>query len=154
MKRDQQRAKLEACSQCACFNLRKATRALTQLYDRSLRPYGLRAAQFQVLAVIGGRGPVNISDLAKALVMDRTTVSRELAPLERQGWVTVRAGKDRRTRAVELTANGWRLLEDALPAWKQTQESVVEGLGIDSFGVLLEKLSSTVKVARETGESV
>ncbi|MEE8273100.1 MAG: MarR family transcriptional regulator, partial [Alphaproteobacteria bacterium] len=67
---------------CTCFNLRKAARAVTQLYDAALGPSGLRATQFSLIAALGVRGAPTISQLAKAMVMDRTTLTRNLKPLE------------------------------------------------------------------------
>lgn len=139
---------LRRCSECACLNLRKATRAITQLYDRAFQPHGLRATQFQILVPIANRSPITISRLAKLLIMDRTTLSRDLGPLKKRGWVRVRAGQDRRTRTVELTAGGRRLLQSAFPAWRRTQQKVVDGLGLGSFRGLLDNLSSSVSVAK------
>ena len=138
------------CGLCACFNLRKAARAVTQMFDSAFQPLGLRANQFSILAHVANRGPINISDLAQRLVMDRTTLSRDLGPLEKRRWVKVEAGEDRRTRAIELTAAGRRLLERALPIWQETQSKVVEGLGLPDFQDLLGNLSSTVSVAKGT----
>ena len=145
---NQNQSDLQQCGQCACFNLRKAARAVTQMFDGAFQPLGLRANQFTILAKVAVDGPFNISDLAKRLVMDRTTLSRDLGPLERQGWVRVQAGKDRRTRGVEVTAAGRRLLEQALPLWRKTQAKVVRGLGQGEFEGLLGNLTSTVKVAQ------
>ena len=109
MTRNRQQPDLEQCGQCACFNLRKATRAVTQMFDVAFQPLGLRANQFTVLATVALRGPLYINDLAKRLVMDRTTVSRDLGPLENRGWVKIQSGEDRRTRAVEVTPAGRRI---------------------------------------------
>ena len=148
MKANNQPLDLTGCGQCACFNLRKAARAATQLYDSAFQPLGLRATQFSILALVAHRGPITISNLADRLVMDRTTLTRDLGPLEKRGWVTVRPGKDRRTRAVELTSQGRALLREALPTWRRTQQKVIDGLGQGSFQGLLDDLSSAVSVAR------
>ncbi len=118
------------------------------MFDGGFQHLGLRANQFTILATVALRGPLSITDLAKRLVMDRTTVSRDLGPLENRGWVKIKTGKDRRTRAVEVTPAGRRLLEQALPAWQKTQAKVVEGLGQPEFLGLLGTLSSTVSVAK------
>ncbi len=140
---------LEGCGQCACFNLRKATRAVTQMFDSALQPLSLRATQFTILAAVAQEEPIQITELAQKLVMDRTTLSRDLGPLEKQRWVRIEPGDDRRTRVVELTIHGRRLLEQALPAWKRTQEKVVSGLGPGDFEVLLKRLSATVSIAKD-----
>ena len=96
---------------CACFNLRKATRVVTQLYDEALKPAGLRSTQFAVLAATRALGPVSVNQLAEWIVMDRTTLTRNLKPLERDGLIAVRAGDDLRVRQVSLTAKGRKTLE-------------------------------------------
>lgn len=151
MARRSEQLDLSECSPCACFNLRKAARAVTQMYDGALQPLGLRATQFTVLAQIEHRGPINISELAARLVMDRTTLSRDLGPLEKRGWVRIVAGDDRRTRAVNLTAKGRALLKAALPVWRQAQKKITGSLGADAYSGLLGNLSSTVAIARGSG---
>src|SRR5688572_31775668 len=79
---------------CTCFNLRKAARAVTQLYDDILRPSGLRATQFSLLMLIRGAGRLQLTELAEAAVMDRTTLKRNLALLEREGLVRIEPGDD------------------------------------------------------------
>ena len=140
---------LKGCGQCACFNLRKATRAVTRMFDTALQPLSLRATQFTILAAVAQHEPIQITELAEKLVMDRTTLSRDLGPLEKQRWVRIEPGEDRRTRVVELTVHGRDLLEQALPAWKRTQEKVVSGLGPGDFEVLLKGLSATVSIAKK-----
>ena len=139
---------LTACGQCACFNLRKATRAVTRLFDAAVQPLSLRATQFTILAAVAQHGPIQITELAEKLVMDRTTLSRDLGPIEKRSWVRIEPGEDRRARFVELTVHGRSLLEQALPVWKQTQEKVVSGLGPGDFEVLLKGLSATVSIAK------
>ena len=77
---------------CTCFNLRKATRAVTQLFDEALKPCGLYATQFTLLAAISSQENVTITELSKTLVMDRTTLTRNLNPLQKSGWVEVTPG--------------------------------------------------------------
>lgn len=144
-------SRFRQCAGCICLNLRQTTRAVTQLYDRAFQPHGLRATQFQILVFIANCGPIHISDLADRLVMDRTTLTRDLGPLKKRGWVRVRSGQDRRTRSVTLTADGWRLLEQALPTWEKTQAQVVERLGGGRLGPLLHELSAAVSIARGAG---
>ncbi len=110
---------------CACFNLRKATRLATQLYDEKLRPVGLRATQFPLLVTIRLLGPVSVNELAEELVMDRTTLTRNLKPLERDGLIESRPGSDRRVREVLLSAHGHQVLKRAHPLWQEAQEEVV-----------------------------
>ena len=139
---------LGKCDDCACFNLRKATRAVTQLFDVALHPIGLRGTQLGILVAISSAGSATISRLAEWLVMDRTTLTRDLKPLEKQRLVKIVPGKDRRTRCVALTNRGCETLLKALPLWEKAQARIVKGLGQDRFEALLEGLSEAVSVAR------
>ena len=138
----------EIAAACACFSLRKATRAVTQLYDELLRPTGLRITQFTLLTLVSGFGPVSITRLAKAAVMDYTTLVRNLKLLEREGLVRSRPTKDRRVREVSLTERGHRALTPALPLWEKAQARVAKQLGQERFGRLLADLSATVGAAQ------
>ncbi len=133
---------------CLCFNLRKAARAVTQLYDAALEPAGLRATQFSLLAVLDGRGAVTITDLARAMVMDRTTLTRNLGPLEKQGRVAIAPGGDRRTREVSLTRRGRKALAAAMPRWRHAQTRMLDALGEHRARHLLGELSGAIDAAR------
>ncbi|WP_424101859.1 MarR family winged helix-turn-helix transcriptional regulator [Moorena producens] len=133
--------------QCTCFNLRKATRVVTQIFDDKLRPSGLRATQFSILAVMAGAKSSTINKLAQTLAMDRTTLTRNLKPLEKQGLIEISPGEDRRTRLVALTAKGQENLTQALPLWEQAQTEVIEKLGVGPWHNLLERLTETVSIA-------
>lgn len=114
---------------CACFNLRKAARVATQLYDEALAPVGLGAAQFSLLVALELMQPVAVTRLARAMAMDRTTLTRNLRPLERDGLVRIAAGEDRRTRSVVLTERGQDILARAIPLWRSAQGRVTRHLG-------------------------
>jgi DNA-binding MarR family transcriptional regulator len=140
---------VEPAQGCVCFNIRKSARAITQLYEEALRPTGLRATQFTLLVATRVMGAVTISDLAKALVMDRTTLTRNLKPLEQQGLIRILSGKvDRREREVTLTTSGQETLDVALPLWKTIQNHVTQELGQGRVTRLLNDLAATVKVAQ------
>ncbi len=132
---------------CTCFGLRKAARAVTQLYDAALEPSGLRATQFSLLASLRIGGPLTISRLAEAMVMDRTTLTRNLRPLERQGLVAVAPGRDRRTRRVRLTARGRTRFTQAFPLWQRVQAKMTRGLGAARRKQLLSDLDMAVAAA-------
>ena len=133
---------------CLCFNLRKAARAVTQLYDAALEPAGLRATQFSLLAVLAGRDAVTITDLARAMVMDRTTLTRNLRPLEKQGLVAIAPGDDRRTREVSLTRRGRQALKHATPRWRHAQTGMLDALGDRRARHLLGELSGVIDATR------
>jgi DNA-binding MarR family transcriptional regulator len=133
---------------CASFNLRKASRMMAQAYDRYLQPSGLTNTQFTLLAVISGRGPISITELAGVLGMDRTTLTRNLRLVERHGLLEVTAGKDARTRDVRLTANGHEALKKAIPLWQDAQSRVVEAFGRAHWRELVKELRAISQVAR------
>jgi DNA-binding MarR family transcriptional regulator len=132
---------------CACFSIRRAARAVTQLYDDMLRPSGLRATQFSLLAVIRLTGTGTITALADAAVMDRTTLTRNLKPLAEAGLVAVREGDDARVREVTLTAAGARLAA-AQPYWEKAQRRMTDALGQPWMDRLLADLSSAVAAGK------
>jgi DNA-binding MarR family transcriptional regulator len=116
---------------CTCFRLRRASRRVTQYYDRFLEPSGLKVTQYGLLAGVRAYVSISITELAEAMGMDRTTLTRNLKPLLDQGLIQVREGADRRTRAVEISAKGEALFREALPRWKEAQASLTETLGRD-----------------------
>jgi DNA-binding MarR family transcriptional regulator len=147
--RSQARAAAADVLDCACFNTRKAARALTQLYDEMLRPSGLRTTQFTLLMVLRGRGPTSINNLAEATVTDRTTLTRNLAILEGRGLVRIRPGEDARVRMVELTNAGDEAASAAYPLWQKAQAMVARRMGEDRLGRLLADLSRAVGAATD-----
>ncbi len=106
---------------CLCTNVRRAARALTQLYDQALRPAGLRATQFTVLQALDLAGEVSQGELGRLLVMDSTTLTRTLRLLSSHGWIAARPGQDRRERRLRLSAAGRRQLARAMPRWERVQ---------------------------------
>lgn len=138
---------------CACFNLRRAARLVTQLYDAALQPSGLRCTQFSLLVGIQVNEPVSLSALAARLGMDRTTLTRNLEPLASQGLIrTRRARDDRRSREVVLTAVGRRKLNSVLPLWEGVQRSLLERLGKREWGELYGLLGRTISAVHALSE--
>lgn len=133
---------IEMQGKCVCYNIRKAARLVTQLYDTMLEPSGLLGTQFVMLAVIGRMGAATITRLGQAMGMDRTTVTRNLKPLERQGFIEMDAGLDRRTHIVRLTEQGRQAIKDALPCWQQAQAAVISRFGQDRTTALLTELQA------------
>ena len=131
----------QAISACACFNFRKVTRLITQHFDEVLKPSGLLITQFTILIAIARLETVTVNDLAAILVMDRTTLTRNIKPLKRAGWLTIQPGQDKRTRVMTLTADGKRVLAEAMPLWQQAQRGFVEKLGSSRWGTLLPQLT-------------
>jgi DNA-binding MarR family transcriptional regulator len=125
---------------CACGRLRRATRALTQLYDDAMAPAGLRITQFSLLRTLLRDGRLRISDLADRQLLDRTALSRNLDPLVERGYVDVTQGRDARTREVAITRKGRAALEAAGSHWERAQANVARRLGSKRLDALIEML--------------
>lgn len=141
------RQTLAQATRCTCFSLRKATRAVTQLYDEALRPTGLRTTQFSLLTLLRLAGGIPMTQLAEEAVMDRTTLSRNLDLLVRDGLVRIQAGADARVREVELTRAGVAKLAAAFPLWQGAQRSVARSLGARRMERMLADLTTAVAAA-------
>jgi DNA-binding MarR family transcriptional regulator len=137
--------KTEMSQRCVCATLRKASRAVSQMFDAALRPSGLRATQFHILAEVGGAGETTITQLTKRMVMDQTTLTRSIAILERNGLVKAVAKADARMKPLQLTAKGQKALGRAQPLWAEAQARMVKMIGSDSWKVLgaeLERMAN------------
>src|SRR5919199_6764755 len=137
----------EVARACACANLRKAARAVTQVFDEALAPSGLRVTQFTLLVTNRLAGESTINELAERMAMDRTTLSRNLKPLVRGGLLEVRPGEDGRTRLVRITPAGERMLEEAYPLWQRAQRETVSVLGEEGLVALLGDVAQAVSLA-------
>lgn len=131
-----------ALSKCACGSLRRATRALTQLYDDLMIPSGLRVTQYSLLRMLARKGSARMSELATSTLLDRTALSRTLEPLVKRGLVSIVSGRDARTREVSLTRAGERAIRAADPQWRRAQLRVAGVLGGDRLEALLETLAA------------
>jgi len=115
---------------CHCLALRQAARHVTQFYDHYLVPTGVRTTQFSILAKLERLGPITINALAEDLVMDRTTLGRNIQPLEREGLIAVTKGRaDRRTKELQLTDAGAARLHSASKAWAEAQTRFERSFG-------------------------
>jgi DNA-binding MarR family transcriptional regulator len=132
---------------CTCGELRKAARAITLLYDNALKSSGLLSTQFVVLDVICNSDSTKISDLSEKQGMDRTTLTRNLSVLERQGFIKVSRGRDHRTRIVTATPKGRNAIAKALPLWNEIQDKVKQQMGENSWRELMQNLGHFVTVA-------
>ena len=132
---------------CACATIRRTDRVLTQFYDEILAPSGLYVTQFTTLATLAEAAPVTINRLAELLVMDRTTLSRNLELLKKQQLVRIEEGQDRRVRLVFLTQEGEQALRRAWPLWQEAQARIERALGRERFEGLLTDLSAVLAAA-------
>lgn len=140
---------LAECRECTCFNLRKATRVVTQLFDDSMRSTGLRSTQFVLLVHTHAMGPITLSKLSEAMVTDRTTLARNIELLEKNGLIEARDGDDRRTRIVSITEKGRKKLAEAFPCWRKTQDEVKKLMGQDAWAAMISQTSLLVNRIQE-----
>lgn len=114
---------------CHCLAARREARELTRLYEERLRPHGLRATQFSILAALALKGATPITDLADLLGLERTTLTRSADVMEDNGWIEDAPSDDGRERPLRLTDEGRRKVESAYPAWREAQELVERARG-------------------------
>jgi DNA-binding MarR family transcriptional regulator len=133
---------LLAARQCTASQLRRATRVLGRLYDDVMAPSGLEGTQFSLLVRLSLTGEISMRALADGMGVDRTTLTRNLAPLERKGWVERAPGDDQRVRLVRITERGAKVLDKALPLWQEAQHRVVASLGKARWSDLLSLLKA------------
>lgn len=142
---------LADCPSCVSFNIRKAMRAVSQHYDQIMAPSGLRGTQFTILTALNILGDLTITDLAEYLVMERTTLTRNLKPLEKERYLKVLPGpQDSRTRRVNLTAAGKKAQKAAMPYWQKAQDEMVDYLGKSNA----KQFISDLQVAAKSREQI
>jgi DNA-binding MarR family transcriptional regulator len=126
---------------CLCLAAQRAARTLARRFDEALKPVGLTSGQFSLLMSLNRPQPPTIGSVAALLAMDRTTLTANLKPLERQGFLTVTVDPaDRRGRLLALTDAGRAALAAAVPIWQRTHEAVEEPLGPGAADRLREGL--------------
>ena len=118
-----------ATRECVCSNLRRATRTVTKLYDESLKSTGLKITQFNLLSSLMALGSATLTELAEDMVVDRTTLTRNLEILEARGLVVTEEGEDRRERQLRLTAEGIAAVSAAYPLWQAAQARAMDMAG-------------------------
>ena len=139
-------------STCTCTELRRASRAVTLLYDNAFKSSGLLSTQLSVLRVISKSDSLKVSELAEELGMDRTTLTRNLSVLERQGFIKISPGKDHRTRIVTITPIGSNSIAKTIPLWNEVQRKVKKQMGENAWNELMQSLSHFVRTADQLVE--
>jgi DNA-binding MarR family transcriptional regulator len=134
---------------CACANLRRASRIVSQLYDRELRQAGLRASQFTLLQALVRAKDISQGKLGEVLGLDSTTLTRTLALLRRKEWIQAKPGKDRRQIRLALTAQGTRAFQLAKPYWLRAQRRLRKALGDAHWNSVNAAMARTAAVVRE-----
>ncbi len=122
-------AAAEMGGECLAMRSRLIGRTITGIYDAALRPVGVTAGQLNLLAVVLGRGPVSPGEVASYLNIEKSTMSRNVDRMKRNGWVGVRTGKSARSKELEITESGRRILAKAEPLWRDAQDRAREVLG-------------------------
>ena len=119
---------LSACIDCHCLAARRTARAVTRDFEARLRPHGLRATQFSILAALSLKGPTPVTELAETLGLERTSLTRSAAVVERRGWIETAQSSDAREHVLRITPEGRRTIEAAFPAWQEAQDLVGQKL--------------------------
>ena len=134
---------------CVGFNTRRATRLITQFYDKALAPTGLRSTQYSLLSVLSLMDEIFMQDLALVLAMDRTTLTRNLTPLLKKGLIKISVGRDRRARLINITPKGKESLESAFPYWKEAQSHILDSLGDSNWDQIMRGLHKISMIVEE-----
>jgi DNA-binding MarR family transcriptional regulator len=138
---------LPRVEECTCLAVRQAARHITQFYDQHLAPAGLRTTQFSILARLRRQGPMTINALADELVMDRTTLGRNILPLEREGLISVTPLRtDRRSKELRIAEAGIERLQAAREGWREAQTRLSATFGEErtvGLRALLREVSAT-----------
>src|SRR5690348_14099519 len=133
---------MSAVENCVCFNLRWVTRAVTQFYDAEMRRHGIRPTQGTILASLMGRESWNMAELSDWLGMERTTLVRNLQPLQRDGFVKAVGGGRGGRVELSITAKGRKQIKKLTPAWKSAQRAAIKTLGEKRWSAILSDLET------------
>ena len=142
--------KYRQLTECSCNMIRKSARKITQFYENSLREAGTKPTQFSILAALANTGPIQLTQLADRLLLERTSLTRNLNVLERNGWVQLQTGiEDSRQRVVSLSKKGYEQLDHAIPHWKKAQKAIANEMGQDTITRLRKTLSEMTEIITE-----
>ncbi len=137
----------EILASCACHRVRTAARVVTRAYDDALRPTGLRATQLSVLVATAADKALSITALAKLMGMDRSTLTRNLRPLEAEGLIALGNEGWRRSRTLKITKKGRSRLRAAVPLWEKAQETLQRNLGDRRWDAIRSDLDDLIRAA-------
>lgn len=137
-------------TECSCHMIRKSARKITQFYESSLREAGIKPTQFSILAALANTGPIQLTQLADGLLLERTSLTRNLNVLEHNGWVELQTGEDDlRRRVVSLTKKGYKQLDQAIPYWKKAQKAIANEMGQHTIAGLRKTLGEMTEAITE-----
>ncbi|GAB4551387.1 MAG: MarR family winged helix-turn-helix transcriptional regulator [Anaerolineae bacterium] len=135
---------------CIVANIRATSRIITQFYDAMLKPSGLRITQFTLIVALIETEPISLTKFADFVAMDRTTLARNLSPLEREGWLVVAVDEfNKRQRIISTTDDGRKRYQEALKLWWKAQAHMLERFGTESWEAMLTKLNTLSEIAQQ-----
>lgn len=137
---------MSVAENCVCFNLRRVTRVVTQFYDAEIRRHGIRPTQGTILAALRAKESWSMAELSEFLGMDRTTLVRNLRPLQRDGLVQAAGGGHGKLVELSITNKGRKQIEKFAPAWKSAQSAAVKTLGEKRWSAILADLKTVATV--------
>lgn len=137
---------------CVCSDLREATRVVTRLYDKALAGYGLTVTQFAILRTVSRLGEPALSDVARAMVMDRTSLYRTLTPMIEHGWIAVAPARSGHAKRARLTPAGAERLAASEAGWRKVQDRFVGAFGEAEWATVSTALHKVLAVAGEAGD--
>ena len=133
--------------ECIAYRIRLLNRVITNIYDRALRPLGLKVNQVNILTMLSLTDQASSADIARVLMMEKSTVSRTVDRMKKNGWINVEEHDDGPSQAITVTAQGRELMAAAHVQWKKSQKQVTELLGDEGVAAIL-KLHETVKARK------
>lgn len=140
---------LKICAQtCAAANVRRSSRAITRFYANYLSDLDLEPTQYSLLVACALLESVTLSNLADLFVIDRSTLARNLAIMERNGLININKGEDKRTRIIKLTKNGENILSKAIPLWKKAQQEIENNFGHKRLTNLINEMKTLTQLAQ------
>jgi DNA-binding MarR family transcriptional regulator len=131
---------------CACSNLRQVTRVLTLHFDKALSQENLRSTQFTLLVALSNHDCYTLTAMANSMAMDRTTLTRNLSPLERAGFIECVSTTDKRSKSYRLTALGQETVQRCIPLWENTQKELENIFGLENYGRYLNDTQHLLKL--------
>ena len=140
---------LNECLDCLCHEFRKTARVVINFYDDALKNADLKSNQFLILVAVAFMKSTNFKTLAEFLGIDQSTLARNLVTIEKQGFVTVKPGKNRREKIITLSRKGKRKLASAFPLWQKAQKTLLDKFGIDRWHKLKAEMDEVAAAARE-----
>ncbi len=135
---------------CNLFYLRRAARAVSKQYGAAMKDSAVEATQFSVLFILSKSGALSITDLAHKMGLDRTSMSRNLTPLQTHGYISVSDEGMTRAREVTITEAGKAALQDLMPMWRKAQAEFVEHMGEADTALLIELLGRVATIGAKS----